>query len=180
MYTIESEFFAHTDLCFPHSLLFSISRLDFSSVWLPSLLPTRIRPLSATSSRVSPSARTLLASRSPRISVRPIHDALYHPAADGNHDAHRDATPKAARGIVGGEREYFVECESLFKFIGSDTCYLTLLFLLFQYSIPSLYLALFTASARVRRFPEICSRFIEGNWSFLDIPLLTTERCSIC
>src|SRR5437660_312808 len=42
MYTIESEFFAHTDLCFPHSLLFSISRLDFSSVWLPSLLPTRV------------------------------------------------------------------------------------------------------------------------------------------
>jgi len=29
----------------------------------------------------------------------------------------RGAAPKAAGGIVGGEREYLVECESLLKFI---------------------------------------------------------------
>ena len=80
-------------------------------------------------------------------------------AADGNHDAHRGAAPKAAGGIVNGEREYLVECESLLKFIGSDACYLTLLFLLSQYSLPSLYLAFFTVSARVRRSPEVRSRF---------------------
>src|SRR5947209_13455873 len=47
VYAIEGEFFAHTDLCIPHSLSFSIASARFHlSAWLPSLLPTCIRPLS--------------------------------------------------------------------------------------------------------------------------------------
>ena len=41
------------------------------------------------------------------------------PHADGGDagEAMRGPAPKAAGGIVGGEREYLVECESLLKFI---------------------------------------------------------------
>src|SRR5438270_13746903 len=45
VYAIEGEFFAHTDLCITHSLSLAISSARFHhSAWLPSLLPTCIRP----------------------------------------------------------------------------------------------------------------------------------------
>src|SRR3954447_6819009 len=54
VYAIEGEFFALT-YAFITLFSFSISNTLFQlSAWLPSLLPTHIRPLSATSSRVSP------------------------------------------------------------------------------------------------------------------------------
>ncbi len=62
----------------------------------------------------------------------------------------------------------------------SDTYFLTLLFLLSQYAIPSLYLASFTASTRFVDSPMFVHGSIEGKWSFLNLPLLTMKLCSPC
>ena len=44
------------------------------------------------------------------------HDVEMMPHAPTG-EAMRGAAPEAAGGIVGGEREYLVECESMLKFI---------------------------------------------------------------
>ena len=62
----------------------------------------------------------------------------------------------------------------------SDTCFLTLLFLLSQYTLLSLYLASFTASARFVDFPMFVHGSIEEKWSFLNLPLLTMKFYSSC
>ena len=56
----------------------------------------------------------------------------------------------------------------------SDTCFLTLVFLLSQYAIPSLYLSSFTASTRFVDSPM----FVHG--SILNLPLLIMKLCSPC
>src|SRR5438874_8527130 len=62
----------------------------------------------------------------------------------------------------------------------SDTFFLTLLFLLSQYAIPSLYLASFMVSVRFVDSPMFVHGSIEGKWFFLNLPLLTMKLCSLC